>query len=135
MGNKQVIITEKIEELKREATNDVLKHKHDTEMGQKVTVEREVIQNDDLKEQLRLVLNDIGLDIQKLGNKIPRGMQYAGSLAVHIYKAPSLGMIACYSQLNTAECTEQDVSNAIRDLRGSAIESFGHKRPKLRSGF
>lgn len=135
MGDKKLIISEKISELKREATNDVLKHKHDTEMGQKAVVQRHLIQHDELKEQLRLVLEDIGRDIHKLSKDIPAGMTYAGSMAVHLYKAPTLGMIACYSQLSTSNCTEQDVSNAIRDLRGSAIESFGHKRQKMRSGW
>lgn len=134
MGKKPIVISEKIEELKREATQDALTAKYNTEMGQKAIVQREVIEHSELKDQLRLVLQDIGMDIQKLSDKIPKGMNYVGSMAVHVYKAPTLGMIACYSQLNISNCSEQDVSNMLRDLRGSAIESFGHKRQKLRSG-
>lgn len=133
--DKPIVISEKISELKREATNDVMRHKHDVEMGQKVTVERKIVENSEMKEQLRLVLQDIGNDIKNLSNDIPNGMEYAGSMAVHIYKAKTIGAIAIYSQLNTQNCTERDVSNAIRDLRGSAIESFGHRRQKMRSGW
>lgn len=118
----------------REITNDYQTKKFLDEVGHSARIERESVESDDLTMQLREVLEEIGKDIQKVG-RIPGGMEYCGSAAVHIYRAPATGMVAYYSQLALAGCPEALAGPAVSDLRGAMLVEYGHKRQKLRSGF
>lgn len=133
MSKKDRALTEAIEKnLINEHQNKIFA----TQLGQKARIEREVVETGQLHSELQRVLEDIGNEIQNLSGSIPKGMEYCGSMAVHIYKAPVTGMVAYYNQICLSNCPEAIAGPAISDLRNSAI---GYYRPgkeqRKRSGF
>ncbi len=79
-------------------------------------------------------LCDLGLEM----NPVPASLTYKGSAAVHIYQSELLEQIFFISQtqpLDLYRCNERVAAKAFDDLLGAMKEMFGHKRPKLRSGF
>lgn len=80
-------------------------------------------------------LNEIGAFIQGENTGALRGLEYCGSIAVHIYLAPALNQLVCVSQVQPLNQTPMMLANsAIRQLEGDTMEYFGRKRPKKRSG-
>lgn len=129
MGKKE------IEDLiARDITNELQTQKFLKEIGSEARIDRETAKVDSYTSQLREVLEDLGRDIQNVG-KIPKGMEYMGSAAVHIYRAPTLGEVAYYSQLALGNCPEALAGPAVSDLRGAMLEGYGHKRQTKRNGF
>jgi enamine deaminase RidA (YjgF/YER057c/UK114 family) len=117
----------------KEVTNDLLRSKFTTELGQKARVERHDLAND-RTEQLREVLADIGKDLQTVG-EIPKGMQYRGSMSVHVF-ASDIMKTACFATINKLDDMNIGlVDGALRELTGSTFEKLGRGRKKLRSGF
>jgi hypothetical protein len=68
----------------------------------------------------------------------PKTVNYMGSIAVHIYVAPMTEQLFFASQtrlLTLNNCPELLAGKAITDLRGAALEAYGHTRQTKRSGF
>lgn len=133
MKNSFIIGGGKEEKITKEITNEILDKKFQTEIGQKAIVQREDIQND-RTEDLRGVLSDIGKNFAEVG-AVPKGMEYCGSAAVHIFRAPTLGHVAYVNQLALSSCSEVLAGPAISDLRGAMMNFYGRARQKKRSGF
>lgn len=131
--SSKIIVQDTPNALIQEHTNEVLKQKHNTEIGQKVIVQREQVSNE-ATAQLKEVLQDIGKNYLEIG-AIPKGMQYLGSLAVHIYVAPNIRQQGFVSQIALENCPEVIASDAMKDLKGSAMGFYSRARQKLRSGF
>lgn len=117
----------------KDTTQEVLNKKYRDEIGHKAVVQRESLEND-RTDALKEVLKDIGKDAITVG-MIPKGMEYVGSAAVHIYRAPSLGHVAYFNQIALATCPEALAGPAVSDLRGSMLQFYNHNRQKKRSGF
>lgn len=117
----------------REVTNDLLKSRFTTELGQKARVERSVLRGDHM-EPLREVLADIGRDI---ASKDPglKGMEYRGSLSIHVFTSEALKCAAFMTLTNLGSMTFDLADGALRELTGSTMEAYGKVRQKLRSGF
>jgi len=117
----------------KSVTDDLLKSKFTSEVGQKARVERSTIESERM-DRLREVLADIGADILAVG-AVPKGMQYEGSLSVHIYKSELL-RTAAFATLSSADGLPFDLADAaLRELTGSTMVSYNKSRKKLRSGF
>jgi hypothetical protein len=114
-------------------SNDMMMDKFATEIGQKAIVQREDLRNPGL-DQLKEVLIEIGKNMTEVG-AIPKGMEYVGSAAVHIYKAQFVGEVAYLNQLALNSTPEALAGPAVSDLRGSMMEFYGRARQKKRSGF
>jgi hypothetical protein len=121
------------ESMIREVTNDLLTSKFTSEVGHKARVDRSKIENDKMGE-LREVLRDIGQNLSDVG-AAPKGMQYVGSLSVHIYKSELLKQAAFATLSATGDCSFDLADAALRELTGSTLESYSRTRKKLRSGF
>lgn len=133
MSKKEKLISEAIS---KDLVNDYQNKQFLNEVGHKAIIQRQTVETGQLQAELRAVLEDIGKDIQNLGEIIPKGMEYCGSMAVHIYKAPITGMVAYYNQLSLANCPEALAGPAVSDLRNSAIEHYRPgKAQRKRSGF
>ena len=114
-------------------TNDLLKSKFATEIGQKARVDRSSIQSEHM-DQLREVLSDVGRDLSEKG-VAPKGMEYMGSLSVHVYRSVILGQ-AAFVTLSATERLGPDLADgALRELTGTTMANYGRERKKLRSGF
>ncbi len=112
---------------------EALKSKFIQDVGSKVRVERNKIENEKM-DQLREVLSEIGQNIVDVG-AAPKGMDYIGSFSVHVYKSDTLRTIA-YATLNSDMNVPFDVADgAMRELNGNVQESHGRSRQKMRSGF
>lgn len=117
----------------REVTNDLLTSKFTSEVGSKARVDRTVVSGEHM-EQLRGVLQDIGGNLSESG-VAPKGMQYVGSLSVHIYKSEILKS-AAFATLSSLKGVPFDLADAaLRELTGTTLETFGKRRQRLRSGF
>lgn len=117
----------------RAVTDDLLTSRFTTELGQKARVERSEISGDHM-DQLREVICDVGRNLSETGS-IPRGMEYVGSLSIHIYKSEIL-KTAAFATVNSLGAVPFDLADgALRELTGSTLESYGKRRQKLRSGF
>jgi hypothetical protein len=103
------------------------------DVGVASTVQRETISQDKAALPNR-ALCDLGLSL----NPIPDNLAYRGSAAVHIYWNATLQQVFYVSQtapLELYKCPEPLAIKAFDDLLGVLKEMYGHKRPKLRSGF
>lgn len=117
----------------KEVTDAALTTKFTSEVGQKARVERTEISNPHM-DQLRDVLREIGRNLSEVG-AAPKGMQYVGSLSVHVYKAETMKM-AAFATLNAGEKMTFDLADgALRELTGATRVAYGKNRQKLRSGF
>lgn len=111
-------------------SSDFQKKNFDTEIGQKVRVERDEVKTE-LAERSNAQLRDIGSAL----NPYPQALNYKGSLAVHIFESPMLGQIMFVGQTLLRDVPEETASAAISDLRGSAQIHYGRTRQVKRSGF
>ncbi len=102
------------------------------QIGQSATVQRETE-----KSEAVAVANAKLLELGAGVNPIPNSLKHMGSAAVHVFWNETLQQVYFVSQANTLRktCPEQLAIHAITDLNGATMEAFGHKRPKLRSGF
>lgn len=124
----------KREDIIKEVTNEALKSRFIQELGQKVRVERHEAGDQELMDQLRDVLSEIGQNI-KDSDPATRGMSYAGSLSVHVFTSESLKTVA-FAVLSEHKGLDFPLADgALRELTGATAVSFGKTRQKLRSGF
>jgi hypothetical protein len=114
-------------------TDDLLTSKFTTELGQKARVERSTI-NSEHMDQLRAVIADVGRDMLEI-KAVPKGMQYRGSLCVHVYASEVLRTAAFATTSNMESLTFDLADGALRELTGTTMIQFGKNRQKLRSGF
>ena len=114
-------------------TDALLGSQFTTELGNKARVERTSIQNAYMDE-LRSVVSDVGRDLLKIG-AVPKGMNYCGSLSVHIYKSEILKTAAFATVSHLDGVTFDLADGALRELTGGTMEQYGKARQKLRSGF
>lgn len=115
-------------------TNELLSDQWRTEIGQKAHVERVSLESDEHLTELKEVLSDIALDLQKIGSA-PKGMTYLGSFSVHVFVSEIL-RTAAFVSLNKGEKVPFELADAaMRELNGSVVEYHGKRRQKLRSGF
>lgn len=118
--------------LQKKVTDDLLSSKFTRETGWKAVVDRTSIENEHL-DKLRAVLRDIGEDLLRVG-AVPKGMQYMGSLSVHVYKSEILQSIA-YATISANEKIPFDVADgALRELTSNTFVSYGKAQRKRRSG-
>ena len=115
-----------------DATQEFLKQKYVTDMGQKVLVERHKIDGSAV-DQLRDVLRDIGKDLQEQG-VTTKEIKYLGSFSVHVYYSEIMKRME-FASLTAPDLVHFNVAeDAIRELWGSVCETYGRKRQKRRSG-
>lgn len=124
---------ERDQKMIREVTDDLLKSKFISEVGQKARVSRSSIQSEYMQ-QLREVIRDVGLNLLDTG-VAPKGMQYMGSLSVHVYKSEILKTAAFATVSALGEMPFDLADGALRELTGNTLETYGRSRQKLRSGF
>jgi len=116
----------------QEKERDHAKLKLDTQFGQGATVQRE-----DLHGELFRTAHE---SLSKIGaalNPVPgEALEYKGSAAVHIYQSKNLGQIFFASQVDTLGKTNEVVaSKALIDLKNRAMEHYGRRGMRKRSGF
>lgn len=117
----------------RAVTDELLKSKFIADVGQKARVERSSLQSEHV-DQLREVVADVGRNLSEIG-AVPKGMEYCGSLSVHIFKSEILRTAAFATVSETKGLTFDLADAGLRELTGTTLESFGRNRRKLRSGF
>lgn len=116
-------------------TDDALTKKYLDDLGHKALVKRESVSANELTDQLDEVMKDIGRNIQEVGSA-PRGMQYKGSIACHIYTSEIMKESAFYCQFAIEEGTHPALIEASAiELRGQVAAFLGKTQPKKRSGF
>lgn len=103
-----------------------------TDFGINAKVERREVSN---KEALAKANGDL----KKIGDLLnpinPEVLEYFGSCAVHIYKSPVLNQVYFVSQISgLKDVPEVIASEAIGELKGSAMAHYGRRKPKRRSG-
>lgn len=117
-------------------TNEVMKDKFMTELGQKAIVEHHQMNEQEkyYVAQLRGVLADSAKDLQKVGiaNK---GFDYLGSLSVHVYASEVMRAFEFMAITNPFKMTHPVADAALRKLTQDVNEHYTGKRQKLRSGF
>lgn len=121
------------DKLIKTATDDLLVAKFVQDLGSKVRVDRNQIDNEHMAE-LRSVVADVGRDLEKVG-AVPRGMAYVGSLSVHVFKSSLLRTMAFATVSELGDMTVDVADGALRELTGTTMATFGKSRQKLRSGF
>jgi hypothetical protein len=120
------------------AMSDGIKRTHkeqtfDTELGSKAIVEHHAYANPEHAEALRLVLKDIALDLQRVG-EVPKEMDYCGSWSVHVFKG-GLNNFAFIGVTNPENSPYIVAEAASKKLFQDIREFYQGKRQKLRSGF
>lgn len=122
------------ERLHREISNEILKDKYTQDVGQKAVVERRTLENDERTDQLRQVIRDVALDLQETG-KVNKGLQYRGSLTVHVYTSELLRVTEFAPLTVDADLPPVLGDAAISALRNSFLADTGRRMQKKRSGF
>lgn len=105
-------------------------------VGQKATVHRETM-GVEKAEDVNRRLAELGLALQGTDTKL-KHYTYYGSAAVHIYASKILNSVTYASQtdgLVLYSCPEIMAAKAFDDLLASMKQTYGHNRPRLRSGF
>lgn len=111
--------------------NEHKKKNFETEIGQKVHVARDEINNDG-----GLHANQKLGDIGEFLNPKPKELNYIGSTAIHIYQSEMLGHIFFVSQTGSlGDTPEVTASTALTALKGDMMKEYGRGRQKKRSGF
>lgn len=118
----------------KEVTNELLKDKFATEIGQKATVERRVLENSEYADQLRQVLRDIANDMQKTG-MVTKGLDYRGSFCVHVFASDVIRTAEFAPLTVTDGCDVNLADAAVHALRNSVLTDYGRRMQKKRSGF
>lgn len=115
------------------ASNEHRKQRFRSQLGIDATVQRES-KCSDAGRWANEQLCDIGARM----NPTPDGgLKYMGSFATHIYWNETLSQVAFVHQTGSTlnDASEGLVQTAAKDLMGTLIERYGHKRPTWRSGF
>lgn len=100
------------------------------QLGQQATVQR-TSEKGRANENSKLF--ELGRDLHPLPNT---ETEHVGSAAMHVYYHKRLKQFFVVSQVAPMkDCQEQLAMAAVKDFIGSIIEHYGHRRPKLRSGF
>jgi len=102
----------------------------DTGIGQRANVQRRQASNEQTK-KCNAALRGIGTEL----NFNAENMEYMGSMATHVYGSKILKQVFYMTQNCAQEMPEIVAAKAFEDLRGTIMKSFGHNRPKKRSGF
>ena len=101
-----------------------------TELGQKVSVERE--QTAELAGKSNAILRNLGEAL----NPLAKNLKYKGSMAMHVYSSEILGQIFFVAQTATMQdVPEETAAAAHNSLRQELMTTYGHKRQTKRSGF
>jgi hypothetical protein len=126
---------EKIERevLIKETTTDLMKDKFVQELGSKVRVERHKV-NNEIMDQLRLVLKDIGENIRE-GTRAIEGCEHVGSLSVHVYWSHALNEARFVTLTSMGKMNFNLADGALRELTGTTHEMYGKSRKKTRAKF
>lgn len=117
----------------RQHLNDALSEKYQTQVGQKVLVERHKLHDNERRSALKEVLTDIAGDLQTIGD-VPRGAEHIGSFSVHAYYAPTLEQMFFATVNAPGKCTFNVAESASAELFGTICEQYGVRRQKKRSG-
>lgn len=115
------------------ASMDFGEQKFRKQIGQSATIQRGT-EKGERPERANLKLDELG----QMNNPVPGSLKYMGSAAVHIYWNEALQQVFFVSQtapLKVHKCPEVLAQTGIKDLIGATLEAYGHKRPRLRSGF
>lgn len=109
-----------------------------TDVGVRATVQHLEMKADDANPINRRLM-ELGVAAQH-SEQAPalKDMTYLGSAAVHVYKSEVLGQLFFISQtdpLIVMRCPEMVASAAFNHLLATMKKTYGHKRPRLRSGF
>ena len=120
------------ERLITSVTDDLLKSKFTSSVGQKAMIQRSEINNERM-EELREVVREIGKDLLECG-VAPKGMEYMGSKTVHIYKSEILRDAAFVTVSALDRCTFDLADGGLRELTGNTLLHYGKTRQKRRSG-
>jgi hypothetical protein len=111
------------------------KQLHETEMGQRVHVDRNRKVTDGPANEAAHNLMTIGQYLKENDHGI-KHCRYMGSAAVHIYQSEALGEVFFFTQVNTlCRMPELTASNAMTELMKRAMEYYGRKIPTKRSGW
>jgi hypothetical protein len=114
----------------RKDMHDIQKQQLTSEIGSLAHVRREQVTSEESKTANR-ELRAIGDLLKPVKNN-----EYLGSSAVHIYKLEALDEVIFVSQTQPlGETPEVLGAKAFDDLKNRAMEHYGRKAPKLRSGF
>ncbi len=116
-----------------QANNEILLDKFVQQLGSKARVDRTDVEGDEI-DRLREVVAKIGTELIEVG-AVPRGMEYLGSMTVHVYKSEIMKTAAFLSLNNMRELHPGMADGALRELNGKVKEFYGKSRQKLRSGF
>lgn len=114
-------------------TDELLLSKFTQDSGQKARVERHDIVNEHM-DQLRDVIADVGENLSEIG-AVPKGMEYVGSLSIHVYRSILLKTAAFATVNNLGKMDGSLADGALRELTGSTMLQFGRNRKVRRSGF
>lgn len=124
------------EQLIKDVTNSQLTEQFIKDLGYKARVERSDVGDEytEHMEQLRSVIRDVGENLLEIG-AVPKGMQYRGSLTVHVYTSEIL-RTAAFLNLFVWDKLDYNLADAaMREMNGKIKTSHGKSRQKLRSGF
>lgn len=100
-------------------------------MGIDATVQREQVKGE-TSDRANNKLREIGEGLNPLADHL----KHMGSGAVHVYYNKNLQQVYIVSQTNTMQdMPEVLAQHAAKDFIGTLMETFGKRRPKLRSGF
>ena len=114
--------------------NQFEKQTFDTEVGQKVEVQREDLSNETAARTNRMLLEAGDL----IKNTLASGkhLEHVGSMSVHIFQSHALGQIFFATQTTTlGQTNEMTASLSLEQLRKDAMKHYGRKLDKKRSGF
>ena len=101
-----------------------------TELGQKVSVERE--EHTELAGKSNAILRNIGEGL----NPLAKNLTYKGSMAMHVYQSEILGQIFFVAQTSTIQdVPEETAAAAHQSLKQELMATYGRARQTKRSGF
>lgn len=90
------------------------------------------------REQIKLEENDrSSATLRNLGQHFcPRGLEYTGTLTVHMYRANALDTLATVCQIvpNGRSVTLVEAKKAVNELMNQVLANFGKKFQTKRSG-
>lgn len=113
------------------------KAKFKTEIGINATIKRGLA-NHEISAKPNRMLVDLGLHFLDQPEFQLKGYTYKGSAAVHVFAHDLLNQLDFVSQTDSLllyKCPENLAARGFDDLLGTLKAMYGHRRPKLRSGF
>lgn len=103
------------------------------QIGISSTIQRSVEQSE-LGRDANRKLREIGQTMNPLDES---KLKYRGSAAFHVYTNDVIGQIFIVNQCGETltNLPEALAQVAVKDFNGTIMQSYGRRRPKLRSGF